>query len=84
MAPYSRLLIHEFSKNAQYAAMHATMVVLYGGRERSSRDWQLLAEVAGLKVTFEAYPQSGEGLVEMRRVLCCLRRGGQRGHVVRG
>ena len=68
MAPYSRLLIHQFSKNTTYAAMHATMAVLYGGRERSSAEWQLLADVADLNVTFEAYPVFGEGLVEMRKI----------------
>ena len=68
MAPYSRLLIHEFAKNSTYGKMHATMIQLYAGRVRSSREWKQMAEIAGLKVTFEAYPIAGEGLVEMRKV----------------
>ncbi|KAJ9244202.1 hypothetical protein DTO169E5_1807 [Paecilomyces variotii] len=68
MAPYSRLLIHEFSKNVNYGKMHATMISLYGGRLRSSREWKQMAGLCGLKVTFEAYPPAGEGLIEMRKV----------------
>lgn len=67
MAPYSRLLIHEFSKNRNYGNMHSTMISLYGGRVRSSAEWHTLASACGLKVTFEAYPPTGEGLVEMRK-----------------
>ncbi|KAL4803731.1 S-adenosyl-L-methionine-dependent methyltransferase [Aspergillus unguis] len=66
MAPYSRLLVHEFSKNVHYAKMHASMVALYGGRERTGSEWRQMAALAGLKVTFEAYPELGEGLVEFR------------------
>ncbi|EXJ66424.1 uncharacterized protein A1O5_10576 [Cladophialophora psammophila CBS 110553] len=67
MAPYSRMLIHEFAKNATYGKMHATMIQLYAGRVRSSREWKQMAALAGLEVTFEAYPVAGEGLVEMRK-----------------
>ncbi|KAL4792779.1 S-adenosyl-L-methionine-dependent methyltransferase [Aspergillus venezuelensis] len=67
MAPHSRLLVHEFSKNKSYAQMHACMVALYGGRERTSKEWRQMAELAGLRVTFEAYPELGEGLVEFRK-----------------
>ncbi|KAL4788321.1 hypothetical protein BJX76DRAFT_353349 [Aspergillus varians] len=67
MAPYSRLLVHEFSKNVHYAKMHASMVALYGGRERTGAEWRRLAGLAGLKVTFEAYPELGEGVVEFRK-----------------
>ncbi|KAL4924044.1 putative O-methyltransferase [Aspergillus undulatus] len=67
MAPYSRLLVHEFSKNKNYALMHASMVALYGGRERTSAEWRRMAALAGLEVTFEAYPELGEGLVEFRK-----------------
>ncbi|KAF7122641.1 hypothetical protein CNMCM5793_000666 [Aspergillus hiratsukae] len=49
MAPYSRLLIHGFAKNATYAKMHAAMIALYGGRERSSAEWHQMAELAGLR-----------------------------------
>ena len=68
MAPYSRLLIHEFSKNTNYGNMHAAMIEQFGGRERSSKEWKQMASMAGLKVTFEAYPVAGEGLVEMRKL----------------
>ncbi|KAJ9292727.1 hypothetical protein DTO271G3_8541 [Paecilomyces variotii] len=68
MAPYSRLLIHEFSKNVNYGKMHATMISLFGGRLRSSREWKQMAGLCGLQVTFEAYPPAGEGLIEMRMV----------------
>lgn len=67
MAPYSRLLIHELSKNANNAGIHAAMIELYGGRERYSKEWHQLAELAGLKVTFEACPTFGVGLVEMKK-----------------
>ncbi|KAJ5768784.1 hypothetical protein N7520_003343 [Penicillium odoratum] len=55
MAPTSRLLIIEYAKNMTYTNLHATMICLFGGRERSSSEWRQLAQVAGLKVTFEAY-----------------------------
>ncbi|KAI9038118.1 putative O-methyltransferase [Aspergillus affinis] len=67
MAPHSRLLIHEFSKNESFAKLHATMIVLYGGRERSSSEFQQLAALAGLKVTYEVRPEVGDGLIEMRK-----------------
>jgi len=63
----SRLLIHEFSKNLNYTNMHASMIAMMGGGERSSKQWHQLAELSGLKVTFEKYPELGEGLVEMRK-----------------
>lgn len=68
MTPRSRMLIHEFSKNATYGKMHATMIELYAGRIRSSREWKQMAALSGLEVTFEAYPVAGEGLVEMRKL----------------
>jgi O-methyltransferase domain len=68
MESYSRLLIHEFAKNSTYGKMHATMIQLYAGRVRSSREWKQLADLAGLQATFEAYPVAGEGLVEMRKI----------------
>ncbi|KAL2871902.1 putative O-methyltransferase [Aspergillus lucknowensis] len=67
MAPHSRLLVHEFSKNVNYAFMHSSMVALYGGRERNSAEWRRMAALAGLKVTFEAYPELGEGVIEFRK-----------------
>ena len=68
MAPYSRLLIYEFGKNSPYGKMHATMIQLYAGRVRSGHEWKQLAKLAGLQVTFEAYPVAGEGLVEIRKL----------------
>lgn len=68
MAPHSRMLIHEFSKNQAYGKMSASMVVLFGGRIRSSREWHQMASLCGLKVEFEVYPALGEGLVEMRKI----------------
>jgi hypothetical protein len=64
----SRLLIHEFSKNLNYTNMHASMIAMMGGGERSSKQWHQMAEISGLKVTFEKYPALGEGLVEMRKI----------------
>lgn len=64
----SRLLIHEFSKNLNYTNMHASMISTMGGGERSSKQWHQMAEISGLKVTFEKYPALGEGLVEMRKL----------------
>jgi hypothetical protein len=60
MEPYSKLLIHGFSKNKNYGNMHATMVELFGGRERSSKEWKKLAAMARPRVTFEAYPDPDE------------------------
>ncbi|KAJ6016667.1 hypothetical protein N7451_000046 [Penicillium sp. IBT 35674x] len=67
MAPTSRLLIVEYAKNMTYTHLHASMIALFGGRERSASEWRQLAQVSGLKVTFEAYVAGGESLVEMRK-----------------
>ena len=67
MAPSSRLLIIEYAKNMTYTSLHASMIALYGGRERSASEWRQLAHVSGLEVTFETYVRAGESLVEMRR-----------------
>lgn len=67
MERYSRVLIHERCRD-EIPAANATMVVLYGGRERSREDWRQLAELAGLKVTFMVFPDGpGQGVVELRR-----------------
>ncbi|RAK97344.1 putative O-methyltransferase [Aspergillus ibericus CBS 121593] len=68
MAPYSRLLIHEFAKHADLGNLHPLMIVLHAGRERSQEEWAQLAALAGLRITFEAYPKAGEGLIEMRKI----------------
>ncbi|KZM20805.1 hypothetical protein ST47_g8044 [Ascochyta rabiei] len=69
MSSQSRLIIQELTKNAISATTHAAMIVMYGGRERTSEEWNHLAAEAGLMVTFEAYPPVGECLVEMRQVM---------------
>ncbi|KAJ9654914.1 hypothetical protein H2198_006096 [Neophaeococcomyces mojaviensis] len=65
---YSRMLIQEFSRNANYGKMHAAMITLYAGRTRSRLQWKDMAAACGLKVTFEKYPDLGEGLIEMMKV----------------
>ncbi|KAJ5489545.1 hypothetical protein N7539_004435 [Penicillium diatomitis] len=67
MSPKSRLLIIEYAKNLTYTNLHASMIALYGGRERSSAEWHQMAGICGLKVTFEKYETAGESLVEMQR-----------------
>ncbi|KAL4926667.1 S-adenosyl-L-methionine-dependent methyltransferase [Aspergillus undulatus] len=68
MAPYSRILIHERLKE-NIPAANATMVVLYAGRERNIGEWRQLAELAGLRVVFAAFPEGPRlGVVEMRTV----------------
>ncbi|KAL2859864.1 S-adenosyl-L-methionine-dependent methyltransferase [Aspergillus lucknowensis] len=66
MAPHSRLLVHELTRNVQSAGMHAFMMLVFGGRERVSSEWHQMAALAGLQVTFEAYPDFGPGLIEFR------------------
>jgi hypothetical protein len=46
----------------------AAMIALYGGQERSSTEWGQMAGLAGLRVTFEAYPPFREDEIEMRMV----------------
>jgi hypothetical protein len=67
MAPGSRILIIEYAKNLTYTSLHASMIAMYGGRERSAAEWRQMASLTGLQVTFEAYVKAGESLVEMRR-----------------
>ncbi|KAG0152717.1 O-methyltransferase, putative [Penicillium digitatum] len=67
MAPGSRVLIIEYAKNFTYTSLHASMIALYGGRERNSVEWKQMAGLCGLEVTFEVYVRAGESLVEMRR-----------------
>ncbi|KAJ5827823.1 hypothetical protein N7447_004586 [Penicillium robsamsonii] len=70
MAPGSRILIIEYAKNLTYTSLHASMIALYGGRERSSVEWKQMAGLSGLQVTFEIYVRAGESLVEMRKADC--------------
>jgi hypothetical protein len=67
MTSDSRVLIIEYAKNMTYTSLHASMIALYGGRERSSVEWRQIAGLCGLEVTFEIYARAGESLVEMRR-----------------
>ncbi|KAI2914666.1 hypothetical protein CBS147343_9019 [Aspergillus niger] len=67
MAPYSRLLIHGLPKNVNMAGAHAAMILFFGGRQRGQADWEQMAAVAGLRVTFQVYLEFGEGAVEMRK-----------------
>ncbi|KAL4803104.1 S-adenosyl-L-methionine-dependent methyltransferase [Aspergillus unguis] len=67
MEPHSRILVHEMARTADMAFLHAAMILLYGGRERTSEEFRHLAEAAGLKVTFEKFPEKGDGLVEMMK-----------------
>ncbi|KAJ5159257.1 uncharacterized protein N7500_008908 [Penicillium coprophilum] len=69
MAPGSRVLIIEYAKNLTYTSLHASMIALYGGRERSSVEWKQMAGLSGLEITFEVYVRAGESLVEMRRAI---------------
>lgn len=69
MVPGSRVLIIEYAKNLTYTSLHASMIALYGGRERSSVEWRQMAGLCGLEVTFEVYVKAGESLVEMRRIV---------------
>lgn len=68
MNSHSRIFIQEFTKSVGNANMHASMIAFFGGRERSSKEWHAIAGIADLKVTFEAYPEKGEGLIEMMKV----------------
>jgi hypothetical protein len=67
MGEHSRLLIQEFSKNVNYGNMLAAMICLYAGRVRSKKEWHRMAKIVGLEITFEVFPQVGEGLIEMRK-----------------
>ncbi|KAL5043002.1 hypothetical protein BDW71DRAFT_216562 [Aspergillus fruticulosus] len=65
MAPYSRILVHEMARSTDMAFLHAAMMVLFGGRERSPTEFGELAREAGLRVTFEAFPKFGDGVLEL-------------------
>ncbi|GLA40964.1 hypothetical protein AnigIFM63309_008805 [Aspergillus niger] len=64
MAPYSRLLIHGLPKNVNMAGAHGAMILFFGGRQRGQTDWEQMAAVAGLRVTFQVYAEFGKGVVE--------------------
>lgn len=68
MGGESRIWIHEVSKMPVNGNLHAAMIACMGGRERSSREWAAMAGLCGLRVSFEAYVDLGEGLVEMRLI----------------
>jgi hypothetical protein len=43
MAPYSRILVHEDVRRTEMAPVHAAMILLFGGRERTEPEWRLMA-----------------------------------------
>ncbi|KAL4734526.1 putative O-methyltransferase [Aspergillus similis] len=67
MAPYSRILVHEMARSTDMAFLHAAMIVLFGAKERSPAELGELAREAGLRVTFEAFPMYGDGVLELMR-----------------
>ncbi|GKZ82897.1 hypothetical protein AnigIFM56816_007723 [Aspergillus niger] len=67
MALYSRWSIHGLPKILNMVGAHTAMVLFFGGRQRGQTDWEQMAAVAGLRVTFQVYPEFGEGVVEMRK-----------------
>ena len=67
MTADSRLFVVEFTKHTGLASVQASMISLYGGRERSSAEYKQMAELAGLEVTFEGYRFYDECVVEMRK-----------------
>lgn len=67
MEPHSRILIHELARSKDLALLHAAMMVLFGGRERTPEEFRKLAGSAGLRVTFEAFPPFGDGLIELMK-----------------
>lgn len=69
MSPTSRIFIQETAKVTGRAKMHAAMIALFAGRERSFKEWRDIADIAGLKVTFEKDGENGgDGLIEMMKM----------------
>ncbi|KAL4919207.1 S-adenosyl-L-methionine-dependent methyltransferase [Aspergillus aurantiobrunneus] len=68
MAPHSRILVHEMSKSVDIAFLHAAMMLMFGGKERTPEEFRKLAAAAGLKVTFEAFQPLGDGVIEMMKL----------------
>ncbi|KAJ0416329.1 S-adenosyl-L-methionine-dependent methyltransferase [Aspergillus carlsbadensis] len=66
MAPYSRILVHEDVRKTERAPVHTAMILLFGGRERTEPEWRLMAKLAGLEVTFAAFPRFAPGVIEFR------------------
>ena len=67
MEQHSRILIHELTKSKDMALLHAAMMILFGGRERTPEEFRKLGEAAGLKITFEAFPPFGDGVIELMK-----------------
>jgi hypothetical protein len=67
MAPHSRILVHEDVRRTDMAPVHAAMILLFGGRERTEPEWRLMAKLAGLEVTFIGFPGFAPGLIEFRK-----------------
>ncbi|GFF87208.1 hypothetical protein IFM47457_07416 [Aspergillus lentulus] len=68
LVPWPRLTIQESTKNAGCATTHASMIIMYAGKERAAAEWRDLAASLSLKITFEAYPPVGKCLFEMMNV----------------
>ncbi|KAL3451528.1 hypothetical protein BJX65DRAFT_220403 [Aspergillus insuetus] len=43
MAPHSWILVHEDVKRTEMAPVHAAMILLFGGRNRTQPEWHLMA-----------------------------------------
>lgn len=54
----SRLWIQEFTR-LRNSNMYASVIAWFDGGERCEKEWKDMAEIAGLKVTFEAYAERG-------------------------
>ncbi|KAL2847389.1 S-adenosyl-L-methionine-dependent methyltransferase [Aspergillus pseudodeflectus] len=67
MAPHSRILVHEDVRRTEMAPVHAAMILLFGGRERTEPEWRLMEKLAGLEVTFIGFPGFAPGLIEFRK-----------------
>jgi hypothetical protein len=67
IAPHSRILVHEDVKRTEKAPVHAAMILLFGGRERTEPEWRLMAKFAGLEVTFIGFPGFAPGVIELRK-----------------
>ncbi|KAL3473210.1 S-adenosyl-L-methionine-dependent methyltransferase [Aspergillus californicus] len=68
MAPHSRVLVHELTKNMNSAFLHAAMMETMGGRERNEADWRQIAAIADLTVSSAACPEFGVGVIELRKM----------------
>jgi hypothetical protein len=59
--------VHEDVKRTEKAPVHAAMILLFGGRERTEPEWRLMAKFAGLEVTFIGFQGFAPGVIELRK-----------------